>query len=51
MAQGQQVALQVAVVVVVVETWVVVLVIVMMMIIPCMRMSGLLHLNLWLVTN
>ena len=49
MAQGQQVALQVAVIVVV-ETWVVVLVIVMM-IIPCMRMSGLLHLNLWLVTN
>ena len=51
MAQGQQAALQVAVVVIVVETWVVVLVIVMMMIIPCIRMSGLLHLNLWLVTN
>jgi len=50
-AQGQQAALQVAVVVIVVETWVVVLVIVMMMIIPCIRMSGLLHLNLWLVTN
>ena len=51
MAQGQQAALQVAVVVIVVETWVVVLVIVMMMIIPCIRMSGLLHLNLWLVAN